>query len=85
MTEAKPIRAILLRFLLYGIKIFLFLSFRSSSPFSSVCTHCQIAFASPSMFAAHSALHSRGDPMRCAACGEEAADAEAFYEHIVRY
>ncbi len=49
-----------------------------------VCSHCRIAFASPSMYSAHTSLHSTDDPMRCAVCGDEAEDAEDFHAHILK-
>lgn len=51
---------------------------------NTACKFCGIAFQSSVMFRLHMEYHGFEDPFKCSHCGEEAADAVAFFLHIAR-
>jgi hypothetical protein len=48
------------------------------------CQFCGIAFQHAVMYSVHMGYHGFQDPFKCSLCGEQAADALAFFLHIAR-
>jgi hypothetical protein len=48
------------------------------------CQFCGIAFQHAVMYSVHMGYHGIQDPFKCSLCGEQAADALAFFLHIAR-